>query len=147
MNKYIVIFLLLINPLKILVGQNIDCKLYIDDIKKGDTLKISIEFFVERNKFFEQISIFMDETSNYRAIYSNDKVRNKLITLDSEKIETIRLFELSIRNQSLKSNMPIFLCSQAEYTLCFKNGTISYYSKLKFYSFVKLFNIINYWED
>lgn len=133
----IILVVFMFNVGGLLFGQTTKCKLYIDELKKGDTLKISIKFFVSRDHKKQDVCVYIDEFKKYQALLNSDSVKNKTIELTKEKIQKIRLFETSVRNQSLKSNMPLNLHSLAKYEISYKRGSITYYSKEEYYS---LFN-------
>jgi len=118
----------------LLPAQNVNCKLSIDEIKKGDTLEISIKNFINRNESKEHVLIYMNEFNQYCAILNSNVIKETKIELTMAEIEIVRMFEIGVRNQELKSNQPIYIHSLAEYEIMFRSGKLSYFTREVFYS-------------
>ena len=132
-KKYILLFLMACASC-FLYGQTRNSNLYIDNLEKGDTLKVSIKFFVNRNEAKEEVLIYINESKHYQASLNTDSIKNQKIELSTAMIKTIKMFEIALRKQCLKSNIPLYLHSLAEYEIYYKKGSISYFSKEEYYS-------------
>lgn len=117
-----------------LFGQTTNCDLYVDELEQGDTLKVTINFFVNRDEIKQEVLVYIDEFKKKQALINTDIIKNKRIELSKEKSNTVRVFETSVRKQSLKSNMPLSIHSLAKYEISYKKGSITYYSKDEYYS-------------
>lgn len=120
----------------ILYGQS-DCNLYIDELEKEDTLKVSIVVSIGRSESTEQILIFKNKFEKFHALINTDSVKNISVELTNSNINTIKRLELGIRKQKIENNVPFNIHSLAEYQITYKNGSVSYSSKEQFYSLYK----------
>ncbi len=120
----------------ILYGQP-KCDFYIDELKKEDTLKISVVFHINRAEITEEILIYKNEFEKYCGLINTDSIKNVSIELTSSNINELKLFELGIRKQKLASTVPLIMHSLAEYQISYNQGSVSYYTKHEFFSLCK----------
>lgn len=132
-----IFFTFLIVIVSISVRGQSSCKLYIDDLKLNDTIKISIKTFINRNQTTERISIYKNESEKCFAVYSSDSIISHTIELTKSKVNAIKMFEIGVRKQKLHSNIPLNIHSLAEYEVRFRKGLIFYFTKDEFYSLIK----------
>lgn len=141
-NKILLLFITVINLNTFSFGQLISFNgsdLYINKLEKGDTLQISIEFYINRGTEMENISIYKNETGSFFALIKCNNMKAETIELTSSELNALKLFEEKIRNQCLKSNIPIYIHSLAKYEIKYKGRLIAYSTKNEFYSLCEEF--------
>ena len=135
-GKKIFILILFTQMSVFLYGQS-NCNLYFDELKKGDTLKVSIVFFVNRSEIKEEVLIYKNEFKKCFALINTDNEKNVSIELTDSNLNIMKLFEVGIRKQYIESNVPLHIHSLAEYQISYKQGSVSYSTKEQFYSLYK----------
>lgn len=135
-GKKILVLILFTKISVVLYGQS-NCNLYIDELKKDDTLKVSIVFFVNRSEIKEQFLIYKNEVGKSYALINTDNDKNISIELTDSNFNMMKLFEVGIRKQKIESNVPLNIHSLAEYKISYNQGFVSYSSKEQFYSLYK----------
>ena len=114
-----------------------NCSLFTDNIKLGDTLKISIKISSNRSEIVEYVLIYKNESEKLEAILNCDSITNNKVVLSSSKVNDIKLFEREVRVQKITSNIPLNIHSFVEYEIKNGQGSISYFTKYEFYSLYK----------
>lgn len=118
-------------------GQSLSvpmCDLYMNRLEFNDTIHISIKIYLNRNQINEQVLIYKDKRENYFASLDCDNYGKTIISLDSVKINTVKLFEKEVLRQSLISNTALYMNALVEYQVRYQKGFIFYSTKKEFYS-------------
>jgi hypothetical protein len=111
-----------------------NCKLYTAEIEENDTLFMTATVWHHnRIEEYEEILVYYFNGSLIAVIKSECPMDNSIkcdttIKLNKLDIQKIDYFEISIRNQNLKSNQIGFSGKSFIYEISFKQGKVIYHS-------------------
>ena len=117
-----------------------DCYSFIDKLERGDTVKISICFSINKGERKEDVLICKNETGSVCALLTTDTLHNSLLIMTPSKVDVIKSFELNLRKQNVISNIPAYIHSAAKYSIQFKQSVVLFSSKNEFFSLITELN-------
>tara|TARA_R110002072_G_scaffold34839_11_gene103762 strand:- start:1193 stop:1636 length:444 start_codon:yes stop_codon:yes gene_type:complete len=108
--------------------------LYINSLNEKDTLYIFTSVVRERYEEENIVKLYKRNEKFYATIKKN---KNEVIRLNQKQLNLFRLFELNLRNQSLEGDELLISGSMSRYELVFKNGQISFSSRISYFDIYK----------